>query len=75
MMEIVDERNENRKQFCEMGIGETFMYDSEIYMKVNTMQSPAGRTVNAIRLERGNDVRFGDEERVVPVKCKLHIVG
>lgn len=73
-MKVVDTRSEQRTKFVEIGVGTTFMYDHEIYMKMGTMQSPAGRTVNAIVLRSGNDVRFGDGELVTPVKCELHIV-
>lgn len=73
-MKVIDKRMETKKTFSSIGVGSTFMYDHELYMKINLMQSPAGRTVNAIMLGLGNDVRFGDEELVTPVKCELHIV-
>ena len=73
-MKIVDTRSEHHTPFGNVGVGTIFMYDHEIYMKINTMQSPAGRSVNAIMLGMGNDVRFGNEELVTPIKCELHIV-
>lgn len=73
-MRVVDKRMETKKSFSSIGLGDTFLYDHELYMKMGPMQSPAGRTVNAIMLGLGNDVRFGDEELVTPVKCELHIV-
>lgn len=73
-MTVIDKRSEPRMPFRAMKIGETFMYDHELYMKMSIMQSPAGRTVNAIMLGLGNDVRFCDDELVTPVKCELHIV-
>lgn len=73
-MKVVDKRMETKKSFASIGVGSTFLYDHEFYMKTGPMQSPAGHTVNAIMLGFGNDVRFGDEEMVTPVKCELHIV-
>ena len=73
-MKVVDKRMETKKRFSSIGVGGTFMYDHELYMKMAPMQSPAGRTVNAIMLGLGNDVRFCDDELVTPVKCELHIV-
>ena len=73
-MKVVDTRSEHRTKFGDLGVGTTFIYDYTLYMKMGTMQSPAGRTVNAIVLNSGNDVRFDDGELVTPVKCELHIV-
>ena len=73
-MKVIDKRMETKKTFSSMGVGSTFLYDHTLYMKMGTMQSPAGRIVNAVVLDSGNDVRFGDGELVTPVKCELHIV-
>ena len=73
-MKIVDTRSTSTKAFGSLSKGDTFMYDSEIYMKVAEMQSPAGRTVNAIMLGLGSDVRFCELELVEPINCELCIV-
>lgn len=73
-MKVIDKRMETKKSFSSIKVGGTFLYNHELYMKMGTMRSPAGRTVNAVMLGLGNDVRFGDEELVTPVKCELHIV-
>ena len=73
-MKVVDTRSISTQAFGGLKRGDTFMYDNEIYMKVAEMQSPAGRTVNAIMLGLGSDVRFCELELVEPINCELRIV-
>ena len=73
-MKIVDTRSAGTKAFGSLDKGDTFMYSNEIYMKVAEMRSPSGRTVNAIMLGLGGDVRFYESELVEPINCELRIV-
>ena len=74
-MKIVDTRKTATKTFGSLDRGDIFMYNNEIYMKVAEMQSPAGRTVNAIMLGLGSDVRFCELKQVEPINCELRIVN
>lgn len=74
-MKIVDKRLESKKCFSSLNPGDTFMENSEIYIKVDMSITRGGENFNAIRLGLlGTRVAFAPEELVTPVNCELHII-
>lgn len=71
-MKIVDKRDFSGKQFCGLKIGDTFIYEYEVFMKVAEMQlENSCSKINAILLGLGTGTYFGSRELVTPVTCEL----
>ena len=70
-MEVVWNGNVNKIPFEVVGIGDTFIYNAEVYMRITNIYNQTDRIVNAVSIEDGIVVNFYDDEYVTPIKGKF----
>ena len=66
----------NRKQFCELSVGQVFLYADEVWMKIVYAAEEAdddADEINAICLNDGEYGFFYHEEVIVPKVAELNI--
>jgi hypothetical protein len=74
-MKVVDKRSFTGERFDKFSVGDTFIYDYEVYMKMGTMKCPhTGEQGNAINLATGTIVFFSANEHITPVRCELTLM-
>ena len=70
-MEIVWNGNVNKVPFKSVNIGDTFIYNADIFMRIASICNQEDRIVNAVCIEDGIVVNFWDDEYVTPIKGKF----
>lgn len=66
----------NRKQFCELSVGQVFLYGNEAWMKTAYGAEEAdddADEINAVCLEKGGFGYFWYEEVLIPKVAELNI--
>ena len=70
-MEVIWNGNVNKIPFERVDIGDTFIYNEDIYMRITSVCNQEDRIVNAVCIEDGIVVNFWDDEYVTPIKGKF----
>lgn len=69
-MKIID--NVLKKtNFDSLGIGATFKYNDDYYLKTVTITVGVGTAYNAVLLDSGKMFHFGPDTMVIPFNCEL----
>lgn len=78
-MKVVYEGDPNIKTFGDVYIGETFVYDDGVFLKIETafdsFVERGNSKVNTVDLESGKTYGFEDEDEVRVVKSKVIVYG
>lgn len=72
-MKITKTHNDGFVNFCNLKMGDTFLFDDEIYLKFDVLDLDDGDYVNAICLNDGGVDGFNAETRVKVVQTELMV--
>ena len=72
-MKITKKHNEGLTSFFGVDTGDTFLFDNQVYLKINRIDPEEGAFVNAVRLNTGEVYGFNAETRVKIVESELVI--
>ena len=61
----------NKVLFNKIDIGQTFIYNRNIFMKIRSIYDNENTRKNAINIESGIATTFYDDECVIPIKGKF----
>ena len=70
-MKVVWNGNVNKVPFEKVDIGDTFIYDEEVFMRIADICVGENKIINAVKIESGIVVTFYDDEYVTPIKGKF----
>lgn len=70
-MEIVWNGNINKIPFEAVDVGDTFIYNEEVFMRLTNICNGENKIVNAVDIENGIVVTFYDDEYVTPIEGKF----
>jgi hypothetical protein len=70
-MKITKKYNDGIVNFSTLEVGDTFMSDNIIYLRIDDIIDQYGELVNAISFDSGDVIGFGDNDRVKVVQTEL----
>ena len=72
-MKITKTHNDGFVNFCNLKVGDTFLFDDEIYLKFDMLDLNDGDSVNAICLNDGGVESFSADTHVKVVQAELMV--
>lgn len=72
-MKITKTHNDGFVKFCDLDVGDTFLFDNEVYLKFDRLDLDDEDYVNAICLNDGGVDGFNAETRVKVVQTELMV--
>ena len=72
-MDIIQKKAEFKCRLYELEIGDTFEWNSNIFMKIEKISDYCYRSINAVNLTLGCAVNLDPDKFVIPVNAKLII--
>jgi len=70
-MKITKKYNDGIVNFSTLEVGDTFMSGNIVYLRIDDIIDQYGELVNAISLDSGDVIGFGDDDRVKVVQTEL----
>ena len=70
-MKITKKHNDGLTTFYTLKTGDTFLFDNEVYLKLDSIYPDEGDFINAICLNDGDVAGFNAETRVKIVQTEL----
>lgn len=70
-MKITKKHNDGTTAFFAIDIGDTFLFNNQVYLKLDRINTGEGDYINAICLNSGNVSGFNAETRIKIVQAEL----
>ncbi len=70
-MKITKKHNDGTTAFFAVDTGDTFLFDNQVYLKLDRIDPEEGDIINAICLSTGEVYGFNSETRVKIVEAEL----
>lgn len=70
-MKVTKKHNDGTTMFCTLKTGDTFLFENEVYLKLDRIDPEEGDYINAICLNDGDVAGFNAETRVRLVSAEL----
>ena len=70
-MKITKKHNDGLTSFFAVDTGDTFLFDNQVYLKLDRIDPEDGASINAICLNSGDVAEFKAETRVKIVQAEL----
>ena len=70
-MKITKKHNDGLTSFFAVDTGDTFLFDNQVYLKLDTIELEDEDSINAICLNSGDVATFNAETRVKIVQAEL----
>lgn len=70
-MKITKKHNDGLTSFFAVNTGDTFLFDNEVYLKLDRIDPEEGDSINAICLNDGDVSWFNNDIRVKIVQAEL----
>ena len=70
-VKIIDSRNDLKKNYGEISIGQYFLYAENLYLKTNILEDDRDPDVWAVRVDTGMKYAIGELVEVIPVNVEI----